>query len=302
MNGRVAKKRFWGWTEPRFAYAMLAPMTLITLGLAIFPVAYSLYLSLHQWRLTRPNPPRFIGLENYQRVFTDPLFQASVWKTLYFSVLTVGLTVSVGLAVALLLNRPEVRAKGLLLSIIVIPWAIPNVVGGLMWKWIFDGNYGILNAAMVGLGITDSYRWWFNESPFVALAMVSIVEVWKNSPFCVVLFLAGLQNVPRNLYRAASMDGATPVQRFRFVTLPNIRLVVLAVLVLQTTWTLKTFDSIYVLTQGGPANNTLVTYFYVFRQAFSYLDVGYGSAMAYVVTMAVLLLTILYYRSLGAQR
>jgi multiple sugar transport system permease protein len=295
-------RRPWTWTEPRFAYAMLAPMALVTLGLAFFPVAYSLFLSLHQWRLTRPTGPTFIGLANYVRVFNDPLFIASVWKTLYFSFVTVGLTVTLGLAVALLLNRPEVRAKGLFLSIIVVPWAIPNVVGGLMWKWIFDGNYGILNAALVATGITSEYRWWFNESPIVALTMIAVVEVWKNSPFCIVLFLAGLQNVPRNLYRAATMDGATPLQRFRFVTLPNIRLVVLAVLVLQTTWTLKAFDSIYVLTQGGPANNTLVTYFYVFRQAFSYLDMGYASAMAYVVTMAVLLLTLVYYRSLGAQR
>jgi ABC-type sugar transport system permease subunit len=286
-------------SESFFAVLLIVPMLVVLLAFGVFPILYSLVVSLLEWKLNIPRPAEFVGLANYARLFTDPVFTSSLLKTLYYTVFSVSGTVLLGLAIALLLDRDDVKAKGLILALLIIPWAVPRVVGGLLWKWIFDGNYGILNAALLGMGAIDRYHWWFGESPLLALTLVGITQVWRDTPFSAMLFLAGLQSVPVHLHRAAMMDGATGVQRFRFVTLPSIRYVLLAVAVLQTTWALKTFDLVYVLTGGGPANKTMLTYLYVYRVAFSYLDVGYGSAMAYFVTMLVFVVAFFYYRLAG---
>lgn len=271
----------------------------VLLAFGAFPIIYSLAVSLFEWKLNIPKPAVFVGLANYARLFSDPVFTSGLLKTFYFTLLTVAGTVSLGLGIALLLDRDDIKGKGLVLALLIIPWAVPRVVGGLLWKWIYDGNYGILNAALLRLGLIDAYQWWFGQSPWLGLTLVGVAQIWRDTPFSVMLFLAGLQSVPVHLHRAAMMDGATGLQRFRFITLPSMRFVLLAVAVLQTTWALKTFDLVYVLTGGGPANKTMLTYLYVYRLAFSYLDVGYGSAMAYFVTMLVFVVAFGYYRMAG---
>jgi multiple sugar transport system permease protein len=283
-----------------FAYLLLIPAVIIVVVLGIFPVAYSLGLSLFKYKLNTPHPARFVGLSNYAKLLTNIEFWDSIVKTLYFTVAVVGLTTLVAMLVALLLNQ-DIRGKTFLIAMLLIPWAVPKVVNGLIWRWIYDGNYGILNAIALKLGLIDKYQWWFVRSPITALNLVVIVEVWKRVPFSAILLLATLQNIPPHLYRAAKIDGANVWQRFRFVTFPGLKYMLMVVLILSTTWTLKTFDTIYVLTKGGPGTNTMVAYYYVYRESFEYLNMGLGSAGAYILTLLALLLAVFYFRLLRSK-
>ncbi|MCL6591503.1 MAG: sugar ABC transporter permease [Firmicutes bacterium] len=294
---RSFQRRLNRLSEQSFAYLLLSPTIIILVLLGVFPVLYSFGLSFFKYRLNVARPPVFVGLANYGRMLTDPDFWSSIVKALYFTVLMVSLTVILALIVALLLNQ-NLKGKTFYLAALLIPWAVPKVVGGLIWKWIYDGNYGILNAIAVKLGLIKQYQWWFVRSPVLALSLIVMVEVWRSIPFAAVLLYAALNNIPSHLYRAAHIDGANAWQRFRFVTLPGIKYVLMVVLILQTTWALKTFDTIYILTSGGPGTSTMVTYFYVYRNAFDYLDIGYGSALAYTLAMLVLGLAIIYKRAL----
>ena len=285
-------------SEAGFAYLMLTPTIVVRVVLGSFPIVYSVGLSFFRYRLIVAAPPSFVGLANYARMLTDAEFWASLARTGYFTVTSVGLTVLIALITALLLNQ-DIKGKALYIALLLIPWAMPKVVSGLIWRWIYDGNYGIMNVIAGKLGIVNEYQWWCIKSPLLALTLVVVVEVWKRMPFATILLLAALGTIPPHLYRAAEVDGATPWQRFRFVTLPGIKYVLMVVLILETTWSIKVFDTIFVLTNGGPANATMVTYFYVQKHAFDYLDIGYGSAMGYTVTLLVLGLAIVYNRLLG---
>ena len=280
-----------------FVALLLAPTIIVMLLLGIFPIVYSLGMSFFKYKLNIPRPPSFVGLANYGRMLTDGQFWSSLVKTLYFTGATVGLTIGLALLIALLLNQ-DIKGKTIYIATLLIPWAVPKVVNGLIWKWIYDGNYGILNALALKFGLIEEYQWWFTKSSVLALTLVVIVEVWKRTPFAAILLLATLQNIPPYLYKAAQMDGATSWQRFRFVTFPGIKYMLMVILILQTTWSLKTFDTIYVLTKGGPANNTMVTYFYVYRTAFDHLDMGYGAAMAYAMTILAFVLAGIYFKVL----
>jgi multiple sugar transport system permease protein len=285
----------------KFALLLLIPAIIVIVVLGVFPVLYSLGLSLFKYKLNTPHPPRFIGLANYGKLLTNIEFWDSIAKTLYFTVAVVGLTTLVAVLVALLLNQ-DIKGKTFYIAMLLIPWAIPKVVNGLIWRWIYDGNYGILNAIALKLGLIDQYQWWFVRSPITALTLVVIVEVWKRVPFSAILLLATLQNIPPYLYKAATIDGANSWQRFRFVTFPGLKYMLMVVLILSTTWTLKTFDTIYVLTKGGPGTNTMVAYYYVYRESFEYLNMGLGSAGAYILTLLALLLAVVYFKLLRSKK
>jgi len=281
--------------EATFAVKLISPMVIIFVLFGLFPILYSFWISLHDWRLNIVGGPKFIGFTNYVYAFGDKIFLESLLKTFYFVLLVVSFGIVLGLIFALALNQEKIRHKEWILTLSLLPWAVPKVVGGLMWKWIFDGNYGILNATLESLGFIDSYRWWFTGSPWIALGLAAVVEIWRTVPFTGLMFFAGLQKIPKVLYEAASLDGANEWQKFRFITWPELGLVIMATLVLVTTWALKTFDTIYTLTGGGPGTKTMITYLYVYQQAFNYLNVGYGAALGYLLTILVLLFSFVYY-------
>lgn len=283
--------------EATFAFKLISPMVIIFVLLGLFPIFYSLWISFYDWRLNIVGGPRFVGFTNYVRAFEDQVFLESLLKTFYFVLLVVSFGLVLGLVFALVLNQEKIHHKEWILTFSLLPWAIPKVVGGLMWKWIFDGNYGVLNAILYSLGFIDSYRWWFMGSPWIALGLAAVVEIWRTVPFTGLMFFAGLQKIPKSLYEAAGLDGANEWQKFRFITLPELRIIMMATLVLITTWALKTFDTIYVLTGGGPGTKTMITYLYVYQQAFNYLNVGYGAALGYLVTILIFLFSFIYYRS-----
>ena len=220
----------------------------------------------------------WVGLANFERLFADDTFKRAALNTAYFSVMEVVLVVGISLAIALVLNHPWGRS-GFFRILLVIPWAIAPVANAVLWKWILNANYGVLNALFKSLGLISYYHVWLGQ-PSMALNVLLLVDVWKSVPFVALLMLAGLQRVPSILYRAAYMDGAGPVASFVHITLPTIHSVIAVAVVLQTIWSLRVFDIVFVLTRGGPADATVLLNFLAYRETFNFLDLGYGSAIA----------------------
>jgi multiple sugar transport system permease protein len=179
----------------------------------------------------------------------------------------------------------------------LLPWAVPSVVNGIMWKWIMNASYGALNGLLYSLGIIKDYIIWLG-SPSLALAMVVWADVWKETPFIMLLILAALQTIPKDLYEAARVDGANAIQTFFNVTIPLIRPVLFVAVALRTIWALKSFDLIYTLTSGGPSGGTSVVGYYTYLKSFVNLNLGRGAASAYIMTVVVLVLVVVYQRVL----
>lgn len=274
---------------------LVAPAIIVLLAILGYPILESMMLALQRVQLSAGEIQRsFIGLGNFQRLLADETFRHAALNTLYFSVAEVVLVVVLGFGVALLLNHPLGR-PGFFRILLVVPWAIAPVANAVLWKWILNANYGVLNGILQSLGLIDYYQVWLG-SPFSALNFLLLVDVWKSVPFVALLLLAGLQRVPSILYRAAYMDGASRLQAFRHVTLPSMRGAVAIAVVLQTIWSLRVFDLVFVLTRGGPADATVLLNFLAYRVTFNFLDIGYGAAIANVIFVLTLLLAILYIR------
>ncbi len=277
------------------ALAFVAP-ALVALGAILaLPILYSTWLSLTEASLAAGKlETPFIGLGNYLRLFSDKAVGNALFNTLYFALVEVAGVVVLGLLTALLLNHPMARWGGFRVMLL-LPWAIAPVANAVLWKWIYHSNYGILNTILLQLGIIERNVTWLGDA-FQALNMILIVDIWKSTPFIAILLLAALQNIPQSLYRSARMDGAGPWQAFLHVTLPSLRTALAIAIILQTIWSLRTFDLIFVLTKGGPADGTVVMNFLAYRVTFNFLKFGYGSAIANLIFMTSLALAILYVR------
>ena len=258
-----------------------------------YPIADSIALALQHVQLSGGALEKsWVGFANFKRLLSDDTFLRAAINTAYFSVMEVVLVTCMSLGVAILLNHPMGRL-GLFRILLVIPWAIAPVANAVLWKWILNANYGVLNGLLKSLGVISYYHVWLG-TPWSALNFLLLVDVWKSVPFIALLMLAGLQRVPSSLYRAAYMDGAGPLQSFVHVTLPTIRSVIAIAVVLQTIWSLRVFDIVFVLTRGGPADATALMNFLAYRVTFNFLDLGYGSAIANVIFAITVLLAVLY--------
>jgi ABC-type sugar transport system permease subunit len=276
---------------------LTAPAAIIMAVVTVFPLLRSFWISLHTWDLIKPylgHP--FVGFQNYLYILQDANFWQSAQITLWFVIGAVALEISLGLALALLLNR-EFRGRNLVRMLALLPWAIPGVVNGIMWKWILNPGYGSLNGLLYSLGIIKEYIVWLGD-PKVSLVMVVLADVWKETPFIMLLFLAALQTIPKDLYEAARVDGSNAVQSLFRITLPLIRTTLFIALSLRTIWALKSFDLIYTLTAGGPSGGTTVVGYYTYLKSFINLNLGRGAAVAYLMTFVVALLVIFYQRAL----
>jgi multiple sugar transport system permease protein/N,N'-diacetylchitobiose transport system permease protein len=282
--------------EGRFAVLLLLPAAIVVFGVVLYPVLRTFVISLFDVTSPMPGSYPFVGLENYAKVFKDSDFYRVLGHTMYFTLLSTFLELSLGIAVALLLNAP-LKARWLWRSIVVLPWALPTIVNGAMWRWIYNGQYGALNGLLHTLGISDTPVQWLG-SPFLALNMVIIADVWKNTSIVVFFILAGLQTISDDLYEAARMDGASAWRGFWHVTMPLLAPAIAVVLVLRTIEAFKVFDIIYVMTGGGPASGTQTIAFYTYLQAFSNQLFGYGAALAYLIVLAVFALAMVYLRIL----
>ena len=210
--------------------------------------------------------------------------------------MSTGFELVFGIAIALLLYAP-LRGRWLFRTIVVLPWALPTIVNGAMWRYFFDAQYGVINAALTQLGIQSSYHAWLS-SPFAALNIVILADVWKNTSLVAFFLLAGLTTIPSDLYEAARVDGYGRWGAFVHITLPLLRPVIVVVLVLRTIEAFKVFDIIYVMTGGGPANGTQSIAFYAYQRAFSDEFFGYGSALSVLIVLFILGFAIVYIRLL----
>lgn len=293
---RPRAPRSTGQHEGRFALLLLLPAAVVVFGVVIWPVVRTLVVSLYDVDSAMPGSYPFVGLDNYTRVFQDDRFYSVLGHTMYFTLVSTFLELTLGIAVALLLNAP-LRARWLWRSIVVLPWALPTIVNGALWRWIYNGQYGALNGLLDTLGISDTPTQWLGE-PFLALNMVILADVWKNTSIVVFFILAGLQTVPSDLYEAARVDGAGPWRAFWRLTIPMLAPSIAVVLILRTIEAFKVFDIIYVMTGGGPASGTQTIAFYTYLQAFSNQLFGYGAALAYLIVLAVFALAMAYLRIL----
>lgn len=286
--------------QARTAYIYLSPVFCLLAMLIAYPVGYAVYLSVSDFVPGAAGMVmRFAGLKHYAQIARDPIFLQVLGQTVYFTVVRVLLTMLLGLVMAMVLNVRSLGSK-VFRHVFLIPWALSHVVNALMWKWMYNADYGVLNEILVRLALIDKYQSWLSQ-PATAMHAVIFADVWKNVPFVTLMLLAALQNVRRELYEAAMVDGAGSVRCFFHVTLPSIRPVLLVTLVLQTMWAVKTFDLIWVLTQGGPVDSTLILNVYAYQQAFTYLNLNYGAALSIVVATIILALTLVYAWGLGRE-
>jgi multiple sugar transport system permease protein len=283
--------------DRRFGLMLVLPAAAIVGLLFVYPIGYTGWLSLHDVLLTRPDVEPFVGGANYRSLLTSGEFWAATGRTAYFTVLTVGLGVLLALGLAILLAQ-EFRGRAIARTLLLVPWAVPPVVNGVMWKSIYDSNWGVANALIKSLGLTDGNVAWLGTQRSALNALV-FAELWKLLPFLTLLLLAALQNVAKNLYKAARIDGASAWKQFLHITLPGIRYPLMLTLIVQTLWSIKVFDTVYVLTSGGPARGTTMLNYFGYLQTFKFLNIGYGAAVALLVMLLILSATLLYIRILS---
>lgn len=276
---------------------LLAPMLAVLLLVAVFPVLYSFWISLFDLRLTRPHRVPFVWFENYATVFQDELFWSSVWRTTSFTVMAVAAIMAIALLMALLLNE-EFRGRRFLSAMLLVPWAIPYVANGLMWKWIYDSGYGALNGILFQLDFIDKYMVWLGDSD-KTLALIANAFVWKEVPLAAILLLVGLKSIPADLYSAARVDGANVWARFVHITLPALRPSFMLVMIYETMMAIRHFDLFFILTEGGPAEASHVLAWQVYVETFRKLSFGTGSALAYIMALVTFLLAFWLIRTLG---
>jgi multiple sugar transport system permease protein len=270
-------------------YIFLVPALFILAVVTVYPLFYVLWLSLHR-RLLIFDISKFIGLENYGFLLRDDRFWNALYNTVYFTGVSVSLELILGLAIAMLLNG-AFKGKGIMRSIILVPWVIPTVVSAKMWEWMYNPDFGILNY-LLGVNIN-----WLG-SPFWALNAAVFVDVWKTTPFVTLLLMAGLQTIPMDLYGAARVDGASNWYIFKRITLPLLKPMILIVLIFRTLDAFRVFDVIYVLTGGGPGNSTETLSIYAYKTLFQTLQFGYGSTLSVMVFLSVAVITLFYVKLL----
>jgi multiple sugar transport system permease protein len=278
-------------------WLLFAPLLVVIVAVVAYPFVQTVVLSFTDARLlTGFLTSHWVGLENYSFALTDPDFLSALVRTLRFTVVSVGFEALLGVLVALLLNQ-DFKGRSFCRALLVLPWAIPTIVNALMWRLIYQPDFGGLNAALVQLGLIDSYRTWLGDE---ASAMNAIIfaDVWKNYPLVALIVLAALQNVSKELSEAARLDGANAWNRFKAVTWPVIAPPLIIALVLRCIEALKVFDIIYVMTRGGPANSTKTLSFFVYQESFGFNRVGSGASYALIVVLIAMLFVMLYVRLL----
>ena len=271
-------------------YLFVTPLMIGLVCFTLGPVLASLFISFCKYDIF--SPPKLVGTENYVALFGDPLFWQSLKVTAIYSFVSVPLGLTLGLAVALLMNQ-KVRAIALFRTIYYLPAVVSGVAVALLWVWIFDPSYGLGNVVLKSLGL-PTCQWL--TSPRTALMSLIIMSFWGVGGG-MVIYLAGLQSVPQHLYEAASLDGANVLQKFRHVTIPMLTPVIFYNLIMGIIGSFQVFTQAFVMTNGGPVNSTLFYVLYLFRQAFNYYHMGYASAMAWVLFAIILALTLFVFKS-----
>jgi len=288
----AARPRFGNWGERYVHYWLLLPAIGIMGAILIYPLLFSLWVSLFDWRMAATNHT-FIGLRNYAEAFTSSFFEFVFLQSIGFTLVCLIINVTLGLALAQLLNL-HFRGRGAIRTLLLLPMVTAPVLAGFNFRWIFNDRFGLANQLIIQLGLGMPQAWLADAN----LARVSIVltSVWQGLPFMLLLILAGLQSLPTSPFEAATVDGANAWQRFWYITLPLLRPVIAVAVALQTIDLFRVFDTIYIMTKGGPGHATELFPFYVYRSAFSDDRLGFAAALSYItIAITVLFLIPLFY-------
>ncbi|OLP46945.1 carbohydrate ABC transporter permease [Rhizobium oryziradicis] len=278
--------------DKALAVLLLAPTAFLLALIIVYPVLKLGYTSFFNLSLTSGLPAEFVGLDNYRLMISDPVFWETTWNTVLITLITVPGALVVGLALALLANLPFRTQWPVRLSLL-IPWALPLSFAGLIFAWFFHSEYGVVNDVLNRFGLPGVI--WFN-SPNWAFAAICLTIIWKTSSFMALIILAGLQTIPRSLYEAADVDGAGRIRQFWEITLPLLKPSIAVGLIFRTITSLQTFDIPYMMTGGGPGTSTQTLAMYIHQNTVSFLDLGYGSALAVVMFALSMCVTAVYLR------
>src|SRR3954462_537439 len=291
---RRKKDKGYGSEERRLAALLLSPAMVVIALVAAYPIGYAVWLSLTEYSLRVPGLWRFVGFDNYSEAFGSTEFWDAVKTTFLFTVISVTLELAIGLAMALAMHA-AFKGRGVLRTVVLVPWAVLTVVSAITWKTLFEPNLGLVPTILGKLGIAENVVW-LGQSGY-ALTVMIVADVWKTAPFMALLLLAGLQVIPDDVYDAAKVDGATAWQRFRSITLPLLIPAILVALLFRTLDALRVFDLPYALTKGANGTNTLSL---LSQQTFAANRIyGLGSAYAILTFITVMIVAFLYIRTVG---
>ncbi|MFA5837939.1 MAG: sugar ABC transporter permease [Bellilinea sp.] len=282
--------------EVRDGLWLLAPSMLVILIITVLPIIFTLVLSFFDTPLSNPVPRDFVGFGNYLEFLNSQQFWQAIWRTLYFTLVSVGMELMLGLGIALLIHaRPP--GWNFLRTSLIIPWAVPTVVNGAMWRWIYNADYGALNGVLLSLGIIEKYQAWMID-PIVAMNLVIVADIWHSVPFIAIILQAALAGIPVELEEAAAVDGANAFQRFLLIRLPLLQPAILVALVVRTVEAFRVFDIIYVITSGGPAFGTVTISYLTYLESFTYGHLGSGSALSFLISAFTLVMALVYIKIL----
>jgi multiple sugar transport system permease protein len=275
------------------AYVFLAPGFVIFSLFTLFALAFVIYLTFHEWSIIEPDKP-FVGLQNYKDLIEDERFRKSVINTFYFTGASVPIGMAIGLSVALLLNQP-LRGRGLFRTFYYLPALTPFVVAAIIWKWLYNGDFGLFNYYLLKTNLIHEPLAWLSDKN-LAMPSVILMTVWTGVGFAMVVYLAGLQSIPEELYEAAKVDGAGAWARLRHITLPGLLPSTVFVAVIQIIFNMQIFTQIFVMTRGGPIDKTTTVLFYVYESAFQFYEMGFASTIAFALFLMLLVFTALQLR------
>lgn len=274
------------------AWLFLTPNLVGFLVFTVFAVIFSLWISVHEWDLF--NPPTFVGLANFAKLLTrDANFRRALWNTLYFALGIVPLGTAVALVLALLVNR-ALKGMTLFRTALYIPSVSSTIAIGIVWVWLLDPQFGLVNWFLRTVGIAYPPDW-LNSTVWAKPALI-LMDIWKSAGYYMVIFLAGLQAIPEQLYEAALIDGASPWRKFWSITLPLLSPTTFFVVVMRVIGVFNIFEQPYIMTQGGPAGSTETMVFYIYKNAFEWFQMGYAAAIAWVLFLIIFAVTYLQFR------
>jgi len=288
------KTRTLAESRARFAWVLLVPTLVVVALVGLYPLVQTFYLSLTDARLgSAPGTPiNFIGFENYAFLLQDTSFFTSIWNTVFFTIITVGFEFALGLIVALVINS-QFKGRGMMRAAMLIPWAIPTVISAQMWKWMYNDIYGVINDILVNkLHLLESNVAFIATETTVSLIAIAAVDIWKTTPFVALLLLAGLQVIPGDVYEAADVDGASPIQQFLSITIPLLQPAILVTLIFRTLDALRVFDVFYVMFGQRPDTQTMAIY--AQQNLVDFSDLGYGSAISIAIFLVIAVFVVMY--------
>ncbi|MEI7473684.1 MAG: sugar ABC transporter permease [bacterium] len=287
MKSDIFKKLF--NKENTWAFLFIAPAFLGILLFIVLPVITSFFISFCHWDLI--SPIKFVGFNNYIEILNEPLFYKVLWNTFFYSFFTAFFGVILPLFLALLLNQ-KIKFSNFYKLSIFIPYVTPMIVCAIVWEWIYDPNYSIINWL---LGANHGINWLYDKN--IALWALIIASIWKNIGYNLIIFLAALQNIPETYSEAAEIDGANSINRFFLITLPLLSPTVFFVLIMTTVSSFQIFDMVYLMTGGGPENSTMVMVYWMYKNAFELFKLGKASAIAYILFLIILGLTLIQWKT-----